>query len=220
MYYWIANPEDSYVLIMDADGSNLNGVPNLVVDGDSTDQIDHPSWSPDGTRIAFSSKADGYWHVYTIRVDGTNRTDVTGDWYAWCCHEHPEWSPDSSQIVFGNGSIVTIDTDGTNATQLGEGYHPDWSPNGDKVAFGRFDGSHYYVHTMNVDGSNLTQLTRGEFPSWSPDGSQIVFARTRIGWPCCVSAYDIFVMDADGSNLTQITNYAPGALDWFPDWSP
>ena len=240
LYYWIANPADSYIQIMDSDGSNLNGVPNLVVDGDSTDQIGQPSLSPDGTKLAFTSKADGYWHIYTIGVDGTNRTNVTGDWYTWCCHEHPEWSPDGNQIVFqgdgwdypgGDGyhqGIWRINAGGTGGSIVVSGGHansPDWSPNGDRIAFSMMiDGGggveKYHIHTVSPDGTDLTLLTRGQFPSWSPDGSQIVFARTRIGWPCCGAAYDIFVMDADGSNLTQITNYAPGAVDWFPDWSP
>ena len=59
-----------------------------------------PTWSPDGTRIAFL--ADG--EVYTIAPDGTDEVQLTEGAEAtggrWDAAGHPAWSPDSSNIAF------------------------------------------------------------------------------------------------------------------------
>ena len=49
-----------------------------------------PTWSPDGTRIAFSSDRDGDDEIYTMRSDGTDvrRLTVNDAWDG-----EPAWSP-------------------------------------------------------------------------------------------------------------------------------
>ena len=50
-----------------------------------------PSWSPDGTAVAFESKRDGNWEIYTVGIDGQNLTRITeneaddrkADWSPW-----------------------------------------------------------------------------------------------------------------------------------------
>jgi len=37
----------------------------------------HPTWSPDGTRIAFSSNRDGDWEIYVVNADGTGLVKLT-----------------------------------------------------------------------------------------------------------------------------------------------
>ena len=81
--------------------TNNGGGPNPVTNW-------NPSWSPDGTRIAFASNMSGQFQIYIINPDGTNLTPVTtggGDW--------PTWSPDSSTIAFqstrgGNSEIYSV----------------------------------------------------------------------------------------------------------------
>jgi Tol biopolymer transport system component len=36
-----------------------------------------PAWSPDGTRIAFTSERDGDFMIYTMRADGTDVRQLT-----------------------------------------------------------------------------------------------------------------------------------------------
>src|SRR5215216_246640 len=77
--------------------------PERLVDGVSAHAA--PSWSPDGTRIAYTSFA-GYDPVYesgaiSVRVfdlESGEETDLTGPKYPLAFN--PSWSPDGSQIAF------------------------------------------------------------------------------------------------------------------------
>ena len=70
-----------------------------------------PFWSPDGTKIAFTSDRDGYEEIYTMNVDGTNQTNISNN----NSYEYtPSWSPDGSKIEFnsdrdGNFEIYVMD---------------------------------------------------------------------------------------------------------------
>jgi Tol biopolymer transport system component len=72
------------VYVMNADGSGkTNLTKNRAWDGNS-------EWSPDGTRIAFTSSRDGDPDIYTMDADGSDVTQVTnlsGD------EQYPNWQP-------------------------------------------------------------------------------------------------------------------------------
>ena len=57
-----------------------------------------PSWSPDGTKLAFVSKADpqdatGSWYVWIVSVESGKTTRLAKGTV-------PEWSPDGTEITF------------------------------------------------------------------------------------------------------------------------
>lgn len=56
-----------------------------------------PTWSPDGSRIAFHSKRDANNDVYVMNADGSNIIRLT-DNPAW--DGAPSWSPAGNQIAF------------------------------------------------------------------------------------------------------------------------
>lgn len=98
------------IYVMNADGSN----PTRLTDHPAADN--NPSWSSDGSKIAFHSNRDGNWEIYVMNADGSNPTRLTdnaAEDYA------PVWSPDSSQIAFYSDrdekrAIYVMDADGTN----------------------------------------------------------------------------------------------------------
>jgi len=61
--------------------------------------IHGPSWSPDGTWIAFSGIRGGSSDLYMIRRDGGEPIRLTADAVE---EEHPFWSPDGQYIYFGS----------------------------------------------------------------------------------------------------------------------
>ena len=173
-----------------------------------------PSWSPDGSRLAFVSDRDGGYEIYVMDADGQNQTRLTD-----AGGRFPSWSPDGSRLAFvsnrdGGYEIYVMDADGQNQTRLTDagGGSPSWSPDGSRLAFVSDRDGGYEIYVMDADGQNQTRLTDagGRFPSWSPDGSRLAFVSNRDG------RYEIYVMDADGQNQTRLTD----AGGRFPSWSP
>ena len=194
-----------------------------------------PAWSPDGTRIAFSSWSwrydggTGHGDIFVINADGSGATNLTN--YPGS-DRHPLWSPDGKRIAFSryrddNYELYVVNVDGSGATNLitlgrsiVTGNHA-WSPDGTRIAFSRYRNDSYELYVVNVDGSgatNLITLGRWGFPgnhAWSPDGTRIAFVSGDDG------NSDVYVMNADGSAVTNLTN-SPGtelSLAWSPDGS-
>jgi Tol biopolymer transport system component len=150
-----------------------------------------PSWSPDGSQIAYSSGQDetnfGAPEIYKMNPDGTNQTRLTSSAGAPGDH-HPNWSPDSQTIVFssardfGNEDVWVMNADGSNqsrvTTNAARGLFPVWSPDGQRVAFtSDASGDAYNVYTIDPDGTDRTRVTTGTgardlWPDWQPAFTQ------------------------------------------------
>jgi len=106
---------------------------------DADGQSYSPAWSPDGSRIAFTSSRVDTWWIYVMNADGTNLQQITQNPYgAFAGDFAPAWSPDGEFIAFArrdNTSGVT----GTN------------------------------IYIMRPDGTELTCITRegGKEPDWA-----------------------------------------------------
>ena len=105
---------------MDADGGN----PEQLTDGECASA--NPSWSPDGSRIAFDSTRANGSHLYILnvangQVDPLTTANPTHWQYA------PHWSADGRYISYadddpqlpGGNDIRLIDADGTNDRSTG-----------------------------------------------------------------------------------------------------
>ena len=73
-----------------------------------------PSWSPDGSRIAFARTVEGNTDVYSVAADGMDLQRLTTDLGV---DTDPWWGPDGSRVTFasdrdGDFDIYTMDADG------------------------------------------------------------------------------------------------------------
>ena len=161
-----------------------------------------PSWSPDGTKLIFSTNRCGFGYDgdYMCQFAGTGRT-----------------AADSGGLVIMNVETKEI----TRPAAGARGEEPAWSPTEDMVAFTRWTDECCSLHlfVMRLDGSEAQQLsTPGAFdnfePSWSPDGQQIAFN-------CWRPTAGICVINKDGTDFRRLTNDAVwDRYEWAPQWSP
>lgn len=176
-----------------------------------------PSWSPDGSQIAFRSDADSpsglVDRIFVINADGSGLRQLTPDDPA--NDDSPTWSPDGTRIIFTrNNGLQVINVDGTGLTALPNedlSASPDWSPDGTRVAYGSPAGG---IRIRNADGSRLVTVTTGQdsHPRWSPDSRRLVFARVADG------RSQLFTVNADGTGERQLSTGPASESD--PSWSP
>jgi Tol biopolymer transport system component len=205
-----------------------------------------PSWSPDGSQIAYRHQTgdDGTTEIYVIDVAGSTARNFTrndvADW-------GPDWSPDGRWIAWNSAAATDgfglygyiARPDGSGVRRITKHFveYPAWSPDGSQIAFMAQEpgatGSNpdYNIFVMDADGSHIRRLTDapGEdgWPAWSPDGSSIVFASARDD--CSVSEasdclttgdigpwIDVWIVNADGSQLRRVTTEFGQFFAWSP----
>ena len=201
---------------MNSDGSDIFG--SLVTMTETYDG--HPSWSPDGTIIAFDKDYD----IYKINSNGVGGeiplANTTND------EKEPAWSPDGSEIAYSNKpgpdgdyNVYKMDANGNNPLQLTTDIaideKPSWSDDGSKIVFSTFRNGDYDIYTIDSDDTNESTLaslakTIGiaeTSPSWSADGTEIAYVKDG----------DIYIRNSDGFGVeTNITNTGSGNQD--PSW--
>lgn len=167
---WFAARESSIVALYIR---NINS--NTVMRVAGTEFGAYPSYSPDGTRIAYRHELPGNDEIYTIRVDGGEQKNLTRH---PANDAAPDWSPDGTTIAFesirdGNYNIYTMDVDGRNLRPLTTGVlddqYPRWSPDGSTILYTH----HGELYLMNRDGSEQRSLNgsapvTGNFAAWGP----------------------------------------------------
>jgi len=223
LYGRIAFDNFDDVWTIDADGTDLTRLTHSP--GPDFD----PSWSPDGTKIAFRSERSGEPEIWVMNADGTGQRRLAAGL-------SPAWSPDGSLIAFaspgdqpcppGRGprcsglSIMNADGSGQHRVpQTDGGEYPSWSPDGKRIAFNsNLSGDHLmYIVDVDVDGSHVVDLSRvgeGWQVDWSPDGRSILFTSHR-DHPDNYT--DVYVMRPDGSAVRRLTHDRAYTPAWSPD---
>ena len=152
-----------------------------------------PTFSPDGTRIAYLvDQDDDLTHVWVADVNGSAapREILAPEETRSVGAGSLQWSPAGDRLAFGVRGF--------------EG-------NGDVSS----------IYTFAPDGSDFTRvITHGEVPYWSPDGSQIAYTincTEASPDPSCGDAgivLQLAIADADGSNVRAFGFAASGP--WHP----
>jgi Tol biopolymer transport system component len=181
----------------------------------------YPAWSPDGTKIAFTSNRDGAYNLYVADADGNHIQQLTHEKPPTVCYM-PSWSGDGKQIVFGlHGDkplMAGVAPDGSGFRIFGEGHDPCISPDGKSIAYTAHTGKGFCVFVRDIEGKKVRQVTKHEnrmgavHPIWSPDGRKLLYS-DQVG-----DKLEIFVADADGQNIQQLTKL--GQISTSASWSP
>jgi dipeptidyl aminopeptidase/acylaminoacyl peptidase len=172
-----------------------------IVGSDGTDQRplttgnhsdSSPRWSPDGTRIAYVSDADGKSQIYVRWMDSGQTARLTN------LDEAPgniEWSPDGKYLSFS----AFVPTQGLKLAQLpappAGAKWADPPTTYDRLVY-RFNGSGYLrdgfrqLFVVSSVGGAARQITSDGFPNggdplvanlavWSPDGKDLIVSINR-----------------------------------------
>ena len=178
-----------------------------------------PIYSPDGSRLAFTSNRDGNPEIYVMNRDGSNIRRMTNN---PAIDVTPTWSPTGNQLAWvsdrtGQPHIYVMNVDGTGQRQLIAEIcdRPTWSSGQfNEIAYAARTGPGYDIKLYSFSTGETKKLTDGigsnESPAFSSNGRHIAFTSTRNG------KSQVFTIDRDGNNLRQITREGNNK---FPNWS-
>jgi len=212
--HFYAHP--AYIFVMDSDGTNIKQLTSGRNWGFS------PSWSSDGTKIAFQKGGGvsgiGIIDTITLAIRTFPFPDPTWDIFDLV------WSPDGHKFAFGvhtqdsaADGLYISNVDGSETRKLvdGEISAVAWSPNGQSIVFTYGDQENILrVITPNGNIVRDIKLPAGiqiwSRLKWSPDSKGIIFSGTGKE-----NHYAIYYAKKDGSDLSILVQ--AGWATWGQD---
>jgi len=213
------------------DGDAETGRVRRLTATDGRDEA--PRWSPDGSRLAFTSTREDREEraqLWVLPVDGdeaTLVTDVAG------AVSSPAWSPDGTQVAFAQRSTpgereCGLDLDVAGAVDPDETYERE-PPDPrviDRLIYradaSYFDGTRSHVYVADVETGSVERLTEGDVdfrgPDWGDDSTLYYLVEYRDGAEGGGSAddstrYDVVAHDTGTGGTETLVE----TTDWKPE---
>ncbi|MEX0603019.1 MAG: hypothetical protein WD295_06740 [Bacteroidota bacterium] len=203
--------------------SEAGALYTMLADGDSVVQLTvgpshfRPSWSRDGTKIAFMRSVQGATESGLLVYDvGTSSSSFVYEY-----GNFPSWHPNGEEIVVldalpipGSAGLEyrfeAIHTDTKVHRNLwafattAECGFASMSPSGNEIIFSVVRPREYtQIWKADLQSLQLIRLTEdgegGDFSAWNGDGTRIVYTRTVTG------DGGLWIMNADGTNKRRLT---------------
>ena len=205
------------LMVADADGWN----PQEVVR--SAEPLLSPSWSPDGSKLAYVSFERGNSEIYLQDIS-TGARQVLASFKG--INGAPAFSPDGRRLALtlskgGNPDIYVMDLGSKALRQVTDHYgidtEPAWSPDGQSLYFTSDRGGKPQIYQVPAGGGSATRISfEGDYnatPSVSWDGKRIAVAQGN------GNQYRIALLDRSlGSPRWSMLS--PGSLDESPSFAP
>lgn len=204
---------DYTLVVADADGYNEK------VAAHGREPIISPSWSPDGTKVAYVSFELRKPVIYVQNLMTGQRTIVANEKGN---NSAPAWSPDGKRLALalsktGNTQIFVVNADGSGMHRVsnsnGIDTEPRFSADGQSIYFTSDRSGGPQIYKMGADGGAATRVTfKGNYnisPRISSDGKTLAWISQREG------GFSLYAMDLASGQEQRL---ADGATE--PSFSP
>lgn len=222
---WLDNDEGAhfeaaYAIVT---ASWINGSTTDIVSCTSLDgcpQFSHPAYSPDGSRVVFTSlpfpqsSPPPKSQLTLAEADGTNPLTISDPAQNYF---DPSFTPSGQRLLFvrsstavpgdlpSRGQLVTSNLQGADVQVVTniQGSDPKLSPNGRTVLFDHAGA----IWAVGIGGTNPHRLIKNAtMPDWSPNGRSIVYASGN--YP--KGKHTLLIARADGSHARFLPGAYPG----------